>query len=195
MTAATGDPSPWPAADIRISTLPYELLARVIFHARARVIIARCASGESVRFLVLYPVCRIGKIERQFYLWGSALPLVPFVEPDGPLDREPVLLLLLAVSDIAWSIICPPRARSGRKYLTWPSASRARSIALMVEFWLALVPGALFNARVSAPSRAFWASLMRRPRSAVCASRSYWSAEAFSSAEDVVACGAASARL
>ena len=35
MTAATGDPSPWPAADIRISTLPYELLARVIFHARA----------------------------------------------------------------------------------------------------------------------------------------------------------------
>jgi hypothetical protein len=47
MTAATGDPSPWPAADIRISTLPYELLARVIFHARARVIIARCASGES----------------------------------------------------------------------------------------------------------------------------------------------------
>ena len=46
MTAATGDPSPWPAADIRISTLPYELLARVIFHARARVIIARCASGE-----------------------------------------------------------------------------------------------------------------------------------------------------
>ena len=47
MTAATGDPSPWPAADICISTLPYELLARVIFHARARVIIARCASGES----------------------------------------------------------------------------------------------------------------------------------------------------
>jgi hypothetical protein len=47
VTAATGDPSPWPAADIRISTLPYELLARVIFHARARVIIARCASGES----------------------------------------------------------------------------------------------------------------------------------------------------
>ena len=46
MTAATGDPSPWPAADIRISTLPYELLARVIFHARARVIIARCASGR-----------------------------------------------------------------------------------------------------------------------------------------------------
>ena len=44
MTAATGDPSPWPAADIRISTLPYELLARVIFHARARVIIARCAA-------------------------------------------------------------------------------------------------------------------------------------------------------
>ena len=49
VTAATGDPSPWPAADIRISTLPYELLARVIFHARARVIIARCASGESCR--------------------------------------------------------------------------------------------------------------------------------------------------
>ena len=48
MTAATGDPSPWPAADIRISTLPYELLASVIFHARARVIIARCASGESI---------------------------------------------------------------------------------------------------------------------------------------------------
>ena len=64
---------------------------------------------------------------------------MPFVEPDWPLDREPVLLL--AVSDIAWSIICPPRARSGRKYLTWPSASRARSIALMVEFWLALAPG------------------------------------------------------
>ena len=67
----------------------------------------------------------------QFYLLGSTLPLGPFVEPDWPLDSEP----------IAWSIICSPRVRSGRKYLAWPSASRARSIASMVDFWLALMPG------------------------------------------------------
>src|SRR3954464_6843664 len=131
------------------------------------------------------------RLLRQFYLLEPTLPLVPFVEPDWPPDRE----LVLVTSDIAWSIICPPRAGSGRTYLTWPSVSRARSIVLTVEFWPALVSGALFNTRVSARSRASWASLMRCPRSAVCASRRYWSAEAFSSTEDGVECGAATERL